>query len=108
MGVLSQALVHCKDKYANFVIKSILQHGSVEHLARLTNAIASDIHQLSKHSVANHVVRCALMQGETSSREVLLAALQADTKSLSDMKDHPSGSFVYREMRRCIRHSESP
>jgi len=98
--MLIQPMHHCKHPFANFVMKHIFVYGKVEHQRQMISAIAADIFRLAKHRVANHVVRCVLANCDEIDRGKLAEALGADSKALAELRYHPYGSFIFRELRR--------
>merc|ERR1712151_984680 len=96
--MLVQPLNHCKHPFANFVIQHISSRGNVEDQNRLVGAMATDIFQLARHRVANHVVRCAFAQTCERNKERLAELLRADSKALAELRYHPYGSFIFCEL----------
>lgn len=98
--MLVQPKNHCKHAFANFVMKHILAHGELDHQRRLVSMIATDIFRLARHRIANHVVRSAFAHCDEIEKERLADALKADSKALAELRFHPYGSFIFRELRR--------
>merc|ERR1711976_819648 len=99
-GMLIQPLDHCKNPFANFVMQHIFSHGSEEDHNRLVGAMVTDVFQLARHRVANHVVRCAFTHSCERNKERIAELLRADSKALAELRYHPYGSFIFRELRR--------
>merc|ERR1712064_35700 len=98
--MLVQPINHCKHAFANFVMKHILAYGGPKHQRQLVSIIITDIYRLARHRVANHVVRCAFAHCDEIDRERLADALRTDSKALAELRYHPYGSFIFRELRR--------
>merc|ERR1712039_973048 len=87
----------CKHPYANFIIQSILQHGTDEQRSRIAQFIIDDAFQLSKHKISSNVVRTALVHSPQKEKASLIHILTGDARELTALSHHRIGSFVARQ-----------
>merc|ERR1739848_853948 len=83
----------CKHQFANYVVQSIMAHGSTEQQSQLIHVILANFRVLSRHRMGNNVVRCALLHGSASDSSKIAEAIAAD----SGLKKHSIGSYLKKE-----------
>merc|ERR1712039_632347 len=85
--------------YGNFVVQSVLVHGTETQRSHLAQLLLGDVHRLSKHKFGSNVVRTALVHAPMEQKHMLIEALTADPRVLSKLSQHKVGSFVARDVK---------
>merc|ERR1712228_465231 len=106
--IICNAAMLSKHSFGNYIIQSLLEHGSAEDKERLiTTTIIPNALKFAKHKFACNVVRVALMYSPSKQKQQLLGSLSADAKQLSNLVHHCFGSFVARDVKAALEEMKS-
>lgn len=92
------------NRYGNFVVQRLLDHGNAAAKRRVVDAICcSGAKQLARHWVASNVLRCAIVHCSPEDQARLASAVAPDALELAKLSQHRHGSFVAREIKLAAR-----
>jgi len=88
------------NRYGNFVVQRLLEHGNAATRWRVVTAICcNDAKQLARHWVASNVLRCALIHCSSEDKARLAFSVAPDAVELAKLSKHRHGSYVAQEIK---------
>jgi len=88
------------DRYGNFVLQRLVEHGDAATRHRLVEALCSlDAVALAQHWIASHVLRCAFVHATCEEQARLARAVAPNQQTLTKLSRHKHGSFIAREIK---------
>mmetsp|Transcript_58393 Transcript_58393/g.114852 ORF Transcript_58393/g.114852 Transcript_58393/m.114852 type:complete len:137 (-) Transcript_58393:256-666(-) len=89
-----------EQKFGNFVIQRLLEHGSAEYRRRIALALAPCACDLARSRRGSNVIRRAMVHCSEPERSTLAQALAAGAGGLAGLAKHLIGSHVVWELKR--------